>query len=160
MSRMSEAALRAALSQQTSEVLLALLELSHPSWSQPIRVTSDGVNTRHQNNDYANFPFVVAFPEAGTAGVPVVKLQICNVDRSIVQSVRQARATSVPIAVKLSAVLASTPDVVEAGPYRFKLTEVTHDAVVVEGTLSMEDLINAPFPAHRYTPGSHPGVFS
>ena len=160
MGRMTPTGLAAALSQASGEVFAVLVTLSHPTWAAPIRVSSDGVNTRHANQTYERFPFNITMPEQNGRSVPRVTLSICNVDREIVQQVRTARQTNTPIQVEVKAIRVGDEEGVEAGPYTFALREVEYDAVVVEGVLGMEDLLNEPFPKDTYSPAMFPGLFA
>jgi hypothetical protein len=56
-------------------------------------------------------------------------------------------------------VLASDPDTVEAKFVDFKLTNVTYDAHVVQGDLTIEDFTAEPFPAASFSPSLFPGIF-
>jgi len=149
---------RAALqARETPEVFLCLLTLAHPSWVTPIRVVNDGVGHTAGGQDYLSFPFDITMPPETEEGQPKVTLEICNVDRQIVAAVRGVSGD--PITVELAVALASTPDVVEAGPYSFSLREASYDATVVSGTLAYEDLLNEPCPPRTMTPAVTPGLF-
>lgn len=156
---LSDVARRAIFAGQTGEVFLILLTIAHPTLPQPLRVTSDGRDTVSRGERFQRFPFEITMPESTDAAPPTVALRICNVDRRITEAVRVAVGEGTPIAVRMEVVLASSPDVVECGPFDFKLREVTYDAIVVEGSLRMEDLLNDRFPVLEFTPASHPGLF-
>jgi hypothetical protein len=156
---LSSAAKAAIFASSTGEAFLCLLTLEHATLPQPIRVSSDGVATVSRGLTFQAFPFEIDMPEESDGAPPKVRLRVCNVDRVITEAVRNA-ASSSPIEVTLEVVLASQPGTVEAGPFKFKLREVSYDAVVVEGTLAFEDLLNEPFPADTYSPVDFPGLFS
>lgn len=156
----SPTALQAMRAASSGEVFIVLVELNHSTLPQPIRVTSNGQDTWHNSNRYQQFPFEVDWPEQSDGPPPSVSLKICNVDRTIVEAARTARTAGDRISVRVSLVLASSPSVVESGPYRFDISDITYDAIYVTGTLVLEDLLNAPFPGHEYTPASHPGLFA
>lgn len=154
---LSIAAAAAVHAQETGEAFLVLLTLSHPDLAQPIRVTSDGKDTPSRGSTYLQYPFEVTLPDEGDEAPPSVSLRIDNVDRQIVAAVRGI--TGDAITVRLEVVLASTPDVVEAGPYDFALREVSYDAQTIEGTLHYEDIIAEPYPGDSFTPSRFPGQF-
>lgn len=157
MSRpLSALAKAAALAGQTGEAYLLLLVLSHPSLAQPIRVVNDGTNLTSGGDLYVAYPFRVVLPQDGDDRPARVRLQIDNVDQSIVAAVR-AMTTAPTVAI--SVVLASTPNVVEAGPFQFTLKNAAYDALSVEGELSYEALLDEPYPADAFTPGNFPGLF-
>ncbi|MBE0598443.1 MAG: DUF1833 family protein, partial [Desulfuromonadales bacterium] len=105
---------------------------------------------------YQPFPFDIALPADRDDQISKVTLTIDNVDRAIVRAVREL--ASAPT-VTLEIVLASSPDVVEAGPFEFTLQDAGYDALTVSGTLGYEDILNEPFPAGAFVPAAFPGMF-
>jgi hypothetical protein len=157
MSRnVSATARQAVYEAETGEAFLILLTLEHVDLSAPIRVSSDGVDTVSNGNTFTAFPFRLCLPEDSDERPPRAKLQIDNVDRQIVLAVRSVTG---PISVKMEIVLASDPDTVEASFPDFELRDVSYDALVVEGELSLESFLREPFPAGRFTPGDFAGIF-
>ena len=159
MSRdLSSTAKSAIFASQTSEAFLMLVEISDDGSSSnlPIRVTSDNVTTTSNSNDYSPFPFLISMPAETEDRLPIVEFAIDNVDRSIIQEVRQA---AVPLTVTLSVVLASSPDTIEAGPFVYTLRNVRYNAHTINGELLFEDILNEPYPAASYDPTNYPGLF-
>ena len=140
---------QAIFGQETEEVPLVLLKISHPDLSTPIRVTSDNVDTTHNNETFQAFPFRVNIPESSADELTTVQLQIDNVDRQIVEAIRQISSNP---DVEMKIVLASQPDVVEAGPFNFSLKQVSYDALVVEGELGFENLLSMKYPKDQFIP--------
>lgn len=157
---LSQAARAAAFAQSTDQCFLALLTLSHPTLPQPIRVCNDGRDLVSRGLTFQRFPFEFELPEESDAAPPTVRLRICNVDRTVVAALRTAASSGEPVQVRLEIVLASSPDTIETGPFDFALREASYDAIVVEGTLVYEDLLNEPFPADTFTPTTYPGLFT
>lgn len=149
--------LRAAMARETTEALATLLTLSHPSFLTPIRANDSGADITSRGLLFQNFPFEPAFPRDTDEGPPLVTLTICNVSQEIVTALRPISGDRVE--VKFEVVLADTPDVVEYGPLNFELKDVRYDALVVEGTLGYEDLLNEPFPKDTMTPTRTPALF-
>ena len=154
---LSAAARRAIFAQQTGEAFILLLELSHPSLVDPIRVCANSADVTSGGLLYSRFPFEVTMPSETEDAPPTVQLRIANADRQIVQAVRELSGAA--MTVTLSIVLASSPDIIEAGPFVFALRNVTYDAAWVEGTLMFEDVLNEPYPAAMFTPARFPGMF-
>lgn len=154
---LSAPALQAILAQNTGEVFLILLTLNHATFATAIRVCSDAVDQVSRGSTYQHFPFDVTMPSEDDAGPPRVILRIDGVDRRIIEEVR--RVSGDPISVVLEVVLASTPDVIEAGPFTFSLRDVTYSALVVEGSLAFDDILNEPYPGISFTPTVAPGLF-
>lgn len=156
MSRsLSASAVRSIFSSQTSEVWVMLIEISHPDMTT-IRVSSDSVDTVHDSDTYSPYPFQIGPPDDVANTMPTLSLSIDNVDRLLVSTVR-GLATSPDVTVKF--VLASTPDVIEAGPYVFQMRNVVYDEFRITATLVYQDILHEPFPAGRITPQNFPGLF-
>ncbi len=141
---------------ETAEVFLVLLTLAHPDLSVPIRVTSDSVITVSRGNSFVPFPFDLVLPDDQEHSAPRARLVIDNVDRQIVQAVRNLGSS--PTAL-IEIVRANTPDTIEAQFVDFKLTNVSYDAQRVEGTLTVEDFTAEPFPAATFSPSLFPALF-
>lgn len=157
MSRTPTLAARAALNtQETGEAFLVLLTLSHESLAEPLRVTSDAVETHSRGETFHPFPFALTLPDDGEGKSPEARLVIDNIDRQIVQAVRAL--PSAPAAL-IEIVRAADPDTVEAHFADFRLTGVTYDSRVVEGVLGIEDFTAEPFPAAVFSPSLFPGLF-
>lgn len=157
MSRNPSLAARMALNaQETEEVFLILLTLSHASMPKPLRVTSDAVTTTSRGDDFAPFPFELTLPDDDESGAPEARLAIDNIDRQIVQALRGL--SSAP-SVLIEIVRAADPDTVEARFADFRLRDVSYDSRVVEGILGIEDFTSEPYPANVFAPGLFPGLF-
>jgi hypothetical protein len=162
----------ALFAQQTDEAILVLLEINHEDLSAPIRVVNnpedivlggevydddglvtDGIGTVTDGTGvtYSAFGFEVNLPDNDGR----TEITICNVDRQIVETIR---SVDTPPSVRMSVVLADTPDVVEAGPYDFELSDVTYNALIVRGTLAFDYLQDEPYPGDRFTPAQYPGL--
>lgn len=157
MSRnLSSATLQALYAAETGEAFLVLLTLDHPDLAQPIRVTSDAVDTVSNGETYIAFPFELRLPEDDDGLSPRARLRIDNIDRQIVEAVRSISGAAT---VDISIVRAADPDTVEASFPDFRLENVSYDALVVEGVLTLEDFAAEPYPAHVFSPAEFPGVF-
>lgn len=141
---------------ETGEAFLVLLTIDHADLAAPIRVSSDGVDTVSRGETFAAFPFRLTLPEDSDDRPPRARLQIDNVDRQIVQALRQV---SGPPSVLMEIVLASDPETVEAAFPDFTLQSAQYDALVVSGELGLESFLREPFPAQRFTPAGFPGLF-
>jgi hypothetical protein len=154
---LSATAVAALMAQETSEVFLGLLTLSHPDLSPPIRIVNDTVNVTSRGNIYIAFPYRLEMPWERDDELPQVTLEIDNVDRTIVQAVRALSARK-DLTALFEVVLASSPDTVELAEL-FTLRGAEYDALVVRGRLQFEDVLNEPFPADSFTPATTPGIF-
>lgn len=152
---MSTAATESINAEQSDEVWLILLEITHPSLVTPIRVVNNTQNIVSNGNTYLASAFTLSLPD-DVQGLSYVQLEIDNVDRLIVDTIR---ALATPPSVSLSVILADTPDSVEFGPHQMTVSDVDYDASTVKGTLIYEDLLNEPFPGRSFDKANYPGLF-
>lgn len=145
-----------AASSGTAAVLL--LRITHPAIAGGIiRVTSCGQDVTSRGDLYQQFPFDITFPRQSDDAPPTVRLTICGVDRSVIAAVRSLTGQRARVALEL--VHSADLNTVEVGPLEFDLLDVTYDALIVEGTLGYEDLLNETFPKGIFGPTTTPGIF-
>jgi hypothetical protein len=157
MARTTSNTLRTAVNaEETSEIFLILLEISHASISPTLRFVNNYTNITSGGNEYIAYPFTITIPSELEDSVPRVSLTIDNIDRSIMDEVRSL--TSAPD-VSISVILASGPDTIEAGPFETKLRNVDYDANSITGDLQAEDILNEPYPGVFFNPMNFPGLF-
>lgn len=150
-------------SQNTEEVFVTLLTLSHPDLAEPIRVCSDPAvdlvsgsrGTMSRGEDFVFLPFELIPPGQSGDSLPTGRLKVDNVSREIVQAVRLITS---PAEVLIEVVMASDPDVVEATIAGFQLRNIKADALTVEGELSTVRFDMEPFPCGSFTPSQFPGM--
>lgn len=148
-----------ASAQETAEVLLALVTISHPTIiGGPLRVVQDMQNLTSNGNVYTAFPFSVQLPDDQDDGVAQVKLSIDNVDRSIMVALRSLPPTSPPT-VQVDLVLASQPNTVEISFPNLTLRNITGDALTIEGELRMDEEDLSTFPQDSFTPQDFKWLF-
>lgn len=163
--QVSDAFRSAAYTQQTGEVFIILITISSPDFADDIRIASDpkellpiagvrGVVSR--GDEYIYLPFSINLPQQDASGVARASLSIDNINREIVQAVRQATSA---LSITIEVVLASDVDTVEISVQDFRLERVTYDAFTVSGDISVEYYDLEPFPSKRFTPSDFPGIF-
>lgn len=141
---------------ESSEVWLCLVEIEHESLTAPIRLVANTQDVVHGGDTYTAYPFRLALPEERDDQLTQVRFEIDNINRLLMVAVR---SITTPAAFRLKVVLASDPEVVEAGPFEFTLRDVQYDAFVISGVLMYEDVMNEPWPADTFTPASFPAIF-
>lgn len=165
MRNLSNAARQAIFAQQTEEAFVVLLTISHPNFTDDIRLASNpqevlpdaGVRGVISNGlEYVYFPFSITLPNEDDTGVARAQLSVDNVDRRVTAAIRSADSS---VAVKIEIVLASDPDSVEMSLDGFQMAQATYDALTVSGELSMQYFDLEPFPSKRFTPSDFPGIF-
>ena len=141
---------------QTDKVFLLLLTINHASLASPIRVVNNTENITSNGNLYVAFPFEIALPDEREDALPRMRLRIDNVDQTIIVAIRSITSAAT---VTVDIVLADAPNTLEATFAGFTLKEVSYDALVIEGTLYLEDVLNEPYPADSFTPNLYAGLF-
>ena len=152
----SDAFKAAVFAQETGEAFLTLLTIDHDDLADPIRLSSDGVDTTSNGETFVAFPFRFVAPPMAPDKDPFARLEVDNVSREIIEAVRGL--SSAPT-IDVDMVRASDPDTVEASFPQFLLNDITYDRTVVSGTLVVEILSAEPFPAHAFMPSGFPGLF-
>lgn len=137
---------------------LIFLTITHADIDPPIRAVCNTENVISAGNTYIGYPFRFSFGATVEGEQPEARLQIDNVDRTIVEAVR-AVTGSTPPQVNVFAATIDDPHTAELGPFAMDLLDVSYDALVVEGRLSQENYLSEPYPSGRRVPGTHPGLF-
>lgn len=160
MSRTTSAVFKAAANaQETGEVLVALITITHSSIiGGPLRLVQDLKDMTSNANVYTAFPFEIRLPDDTDDGPAKVLLTIDNVDRSIMVALRTMPPSSPPT-VTVELVLASQPNVVEISIQNMTLRSISGDAVQIEGELRMDEEDLTTFPEGSFTPSQFPGLF-
>lgn len=157
MSRTTSATFKqAAFAQETAEAVIVLIQIDHPTLSDPIRLSSDGADTIHNGDTYVSYPFNLSLPDDPQEGLTKGQLTVDNVGRDIVPWLR-AMASAPTVTIKV--VLASDPDTVEAEFTNFELTNVSYDAQTITGDLGITTFMNEPYPGGSFLPSQYPGLF-
>lgn len=156
MRAVSVNALRAMLAQETGEVFLVCITITHPSIVTQ-RLVNDAQPLVRTAGTYTPCPMQMTLPAQRSDQIPQVNLVIDNVDRTVLEQIRTV--AGIPQVV-MEVVLASSPDVVEAGPFDFALMSATYDVMTITGVLGyMDEVLNQKVPADEYTPTNSPGLF-
>jgi uncharacterized protein DUF1833 len=153
---LSPAALRAANGEETGEVFLALIKLTHPDWAEDIRFVQDSQSLIHLGEEYQPYGFAINLPDEEAQGVPVMKWAADNVSREITALLRAVKGK---ISARVVWVLASSPDYIERGPFEVELYGAEYDALQITGTLGLEPVLETQFGHLMMTPGTTPGLF-
>ena len=157
MSRnLSTDALKAIYAQETGEAFLILLTLDHDTLAQPLRVSSDAVNTDSRGDTYVAFPFELVLPDDRENTAPRARLVIDNVSREVLSAIKTLNTAPT---VKMEIIRSSAPDVVEAVFPDFKLTNIKYNALTIKGDLTLEDFTAEPYPSTIFSPSTFPALF-
>lgn len=156
MRTLSPAAAKAILSAETPEVFLACLTITHPSIS-PIRIVNNTETVVRAAGEFVPYPFQSQLPTDNEEAPGTVAITIDNIDRDIARLIRNL--DGIPQAT-LEVILASSPDVVEVGPFEFSVLAADIDVMTVQLTAGyVEDFLNQGVPAQSYNPSNSRGLW-
>ncbi|MET3611737.1 hypothetical protein ABID16_000042 [Rhizobium aquaticum] len=158
--------LTAAFAQETDEVVICLLTITHPDLSAPIYLSSNPTErisddpliyaTNSRGNQYLFLPFDFTMPDDQADSAPRVQLVIDNTEQ---QLVAMLRSISTPATIRVEIVLASAPDQVEIALPGLQLGNAKIGEKSVSIDLVADPLVNEPFPGGSFTAGAFPGLF-
>jgi Domain of unknown function (DUF1833) len=143
-------------SPETDDVVLLLLTIDEESLDAPIRVVHNTEDVVSRGDTFVAFVFSIELPVESGDAPKAVRIQIDAVDQSIIKAIREAANQP---SVKIEIVLSSDPDVVEAGPFVFRLESATYNAVSVIGEISFESVELVRSNNHKFTPYLFPDLF-
>lgn len=160
MSRpLSPKALQAVLAQQTDEVPLMCITISHSSFAAPYYLVFDTQPLQRAIAEFEPFAFQLTLAPESEDALPQVQMTIDNIDRKILTAIRTIPAGE-RVSMSMEVVLASQPDTVEVGPVDYKFLSIDFDQAQITGTLGFDDdLLNTTL-GQTYTPVNSPGIFA
>lgn len=156
----------AIFAQNSDEVAVFLLTITHPALATPIRLSSDATQrlsddplvygTISRGEEYLFVGMDITLPDEKDKAPPSSRLVISNVNRELVPL---ARSISTPAKVKIETILASAPDNVEVTVPALDMVSLVYDASELTFDLTMDALSSEPYPAGSFTPADFPGLF-
>lgn len=159
---------QAAYAQETGRAIIALITLFHESLVDDIRISTDPTErldtplldlvygTVSRGNQFIFLPVRLQIPSDTDEGPGNMIIEFDNVHRQYTEAIR---SIFTPPSVSVELVMDSDPDTVEVQWPEFLLTNITYDATLIRGTLSLETLEREPFPSGTFGPASFPGLF-
>ncbi|WP_420433025.1 DUF1833 family protein [Hyphobacterium sp.] len=158
--------------EETADVYAWLITIDHAGLSDPIYAVYHEVDpasfdpedpaanaVTSNGQDYTFYPFEFVRPPKNDDLAAATTLRIENVDRRIVEALRDARQVSAdPGTVRAAYIRLDAPDVEEEAYEGYELTQVDYDERVLTGALSVPDLAREPYPAQRFSPQQFPGL--
>jgi uncharacterized protein DUF1833 len=155
---LSATARRAIQAPATTEVLLDLLTITHPSLPNPLRFVNNPTNVTSRGFTYVASTFQAQAPSQVEEGEPTAAIEIQNIDRAVEQSL--AGLTGEPT-FTLEVVLASAPDTVLMGPAALPLAIAETSSQTIRLQLGSADpLLAKLFPRNRFSTERFPGLSS
>lgn len=156
MRSLSADAVQEMLSQQTGEVYLHIVKITHANLASDLHFVDNTEDVVRSDATYTAAAFRIQLPSEDDQQ-PQIRLQIDNVDQSIIQALRPLNSAPT---LTISVIRASAPNTVEVGPYEVKLKQFDYDKFTITGVMGYEeDFLNERFPKDDFTPQSAPGMF-
>jgi hypothetical protein len=154
-------------SQETEEIPVLLLTITHPDLSTVWRLSSDNAvlldseemlyGTQSRGEDFYFFPMSISLPEEGEDASNVIQITLDNVTREITPLLQ---STITPAKITIEVVLASAPDDVEIEFPDFELASADVDAGSAVLSLTVDTMASEPFPADNFTPAAFGGLWA
>lgn len=123
---------------------------------ETIRFVNNTENITSRSKEFVAFPVKLTLPMEDGDTVPSVKVVFDNVSLELVD---ELRAVTVPLDVKIEAVLASSPDDVEISYEQLKLGNIRCNDKTIDANLFFNDILNSAIPSEKYEPQTYPGIF-
>jgi hypothetical protein len=157
---------RALFAQESAEVGVMLLTITHDNFDEIFRLSSDPTQrittdplrygTISRGETFFFVQMDLQLPDERDRDPPKSRMIIANLDRDLIPLVRSVTS---PAQVKIECVLASAPDFVEFDVPQLDLINVDYNALTLSFDLAMDALAIEPFPAGSFDPASFPGLF-
>lgn len=148
--------IKALIDQNTDQVFLWLLTITHEATGETHRLVSNLDNVVSRGETYLAFPFEFVLPSDDGESLPEIPIVINYVSDELVALLRK-HADGVVVLAEI--ILASAPDQPEYTIEDLVIKTVTYDAGQVTLTAKVEDLMSQRFPADDFLPRSFPGMF-
>lgn len=148
--------IKALIDQNTDQVFLWLLTITHEATGETHRLVSNLDDVVSRGETYLAFPFEFVLPSDDGETLPEIPIVIHYVSDELVALLRK-HADGVVVLAEI--ILASAPDQPEYTIEDLVIKTVTYDAGQVTLTAKVEDLMSQRFPADDYLPRSFPGMF-
>lgn len=141
----------------TREGIIALLDLSAPSFQETLRLVDDNVNFVFNGVEYLAFPFGFTPPSDQSGSASQIKLVISNVGRTMVEELEKIQPNDRVRAV-LRLVDRKNPTVI-AKEWRVPLSNVTVDIATATATCGNFQFMKQQASRKRYDQFLAPGLF-
>jgi hypothetical protein len=167
MRTVSAAFLKAMFDQETGELPVVLITITHPDLPETYRISSDNKDlldfeqqlrgTISRGGQFNFLPMTVSLPEEGDDAANTIQITVDNVGQLLTDPLR---STVTPATVTVEVVLASAPDDVEVTFPDFELTSADVDAGSVKLSLTVDVMASEPYPADNFTPATFGGLWA
>lgn len=162
MRTLSTPALESLFQPESGEVWLVFLTITHADLEDPIYLVRNSEDVARTIGGspvtFTAMMFEIELPEQAAERMPEAQISLINVDRMITDTLRAI--TGKPAAeVKIELALATSPNVIEYGPLELRLVSIQHSALMVTGTLGIDDVMRRAWPEGILDNADFPGLY-
>ena len=134
-----------------------LLEITNPSFSEPMRICNDVQDFESQGKAYIGLPFGFTLPEDKSGTAPRMALALDNVGRGITDELERLKPGTTTMA-KLIVVARDTPDVHEH-VFWLPMNSVSLSGATAQATCGVAEMLAQPACKQVANPFTLPGLF-
>ncbi|KKW67389.1 hypothetical protein AAV94_11150 [Lampropedia cohaerens] len=138
--------------------VLVLVEITHPQFSEPLRLANDTQNWVSRGITYVGYPFEVQLPNDAQGETPQARIVIDNLGGDMLAELESWQPGE-PIMCKLIVTDRSSPDVHEI-TITEPLNVVSADAATVTCSIGLDYLLRRSAVLLRHDPATSPGIFA
>lgn len=142
--------------QRSGDPFLALLTLTHPSFSQPIYLVNNTEDIVSNGNTFVAFPFKFILPSDDAESTRELSLEFDNVSLELLDEIRSVTTS---ISLKLEMVLASIPDEIQYEFSELKISNITYNKNRISAKVFLDVFLSSEIPSEKYLPSNFPGLF-
>jgi hypothetical protein len=141
--------------QNSDDPFIALVTLSHPSFTT-LRLVNNTVNVVSRGNTFLSFPLRFRLPVDDGESAREVHMEFDNVGLDLIDEIR---TVTTPIDVTIELVLASLPNVVQVELGELKISNISYNSKSITAKLYLDGFMNVEMTSEKYSPSLYPGLF-
>lgn len=142
-----------------NEVLVSLVEISHPSWAAPYRLAMHNTDVVHNSQTYTAWSFKLNLPSENQGAIPRDALSLDNVSSEIAASLKSVAGSRTPPTVVRKVIPLSNPNWIERGPTTYTIRKAKSDYFQILADLVLNGFETDAIPRHKIDPTNAPGAF-
>jgi hypothetical protein len=154
--------------EQSGVVVICLLTIEHPSWADPIRISSDPTErvsteplyyrTMSRGDEFFFAPFQIQLPDDVEDQAPSCNFMIENVSRDLIGIVRSIDLREGPAQMTIELVTSEDLDTVEIEYPTFEIRSVQYNATTLTFSAQIDHMATEPFPSGTFDPSGFPAI--
>jgi hypothetical protein len=151
--------MRALYAENTGDVFVFAVKVSHPSWLEPIYLVADSDDMVFEGKTYKAFTFTVPLLPQQDSTVPTVALKIDAVTQEFIEGLRSvSSALSVDLSVFRRGADGSVTREIGEMHLRGASFSATMTTITINLTMNV-DYLNEPATKDRFNPSNAPDLF-